>query len=112
LLNVNRASWYNQPTGETAENLALMRLIDELSPSPQSTKASAGFRWRIKAQPDLDKSASVRSIFRDINESSERPLLGDDQFLAQVLILMKSRRNKADVAQRERMAQRQLSTDA
>jgi putative transposase len=29
LLGVNRASWYYQPTPETAENLALMRLIDE-----------------------------------------------------------------------------------
>jgi putative transposase len=29
LLGVNRASWYYQPTGETAANLRLMRLIDE-----------------------------------------------------------------------------------
>ncbi len=29
LLGVNRASWYYQPAGETAENLRLMRLIDE-----------------------------------------------------------------------------------
>jgi putative transposase len=29
LLGVNRASWYYQPAGETAENLKLMRLIDE-----------------------------------------------------------------------------------
>jgi putative transposase len=29
LLGLNRASWYFEPGGETAENLALMRLIDE-----------------------------------------------------------------------------------
>jgi putative transposase len=29
LLGLNRASWYLQPAGETAENLAYMRLIDE-----------------------------------------------------------------------------------
>jgi putative transposase len=29
LLGVNRASWYYQPVGETAENLRLMRWIDE-----------------------------------------------------------------------------------
>jgi putative transposase len=29
LLGLNRASWYLEPAGETAENLALMRLIDE-----------------------------------------------------------------------------------
>src|SRR5262249_1282092 len=29
LLGLNRASWYQEPAGETAENLALMRLIDE-----------------------------------------------------------------------------------
>ncbi len=29
LLGLNRSSWYYQPAGESAENLALMRLIDE-----------------------------------------------------------------------------------
>jgi putative transposase len=29
LLGLNRASWYLEPAGETAENLALMRLIDQ-----------------------------------------------------------------------------------
>ena len=29
-------------------------------------KASAGFRWRSKAQPDLDKRVSGRSISQDI----------------------------------------------
>jgi putative transposase len=29
LLGLNRASWYFEPAGETAENLALMRLIDQ-----------------------------------------------------------------------------------
>jgi aquaporin Z len=35
----------------------------------------------------------------------------DDQFLTQVLILMKSLRHKADAAQRQHMAQRQLPMD-
>ena len=30
LLNISRSSWYYEPTGESAENLAIMRRIDEL----------------------------------------------------------------------------------
>jgi len=44
LLGLNRSSWYYEPLGESAENLAWMRRIDEQYPKPRLSRGAPGHR--------------------------------------------------------------------
>jgi len=71
LLNLNRASFYYQPTGEKAENLAMMRLMDEYileEPTAgvktmQDMLEEKGYKAGYERVRRLMRKANIRAIY-------------------------------------------------
>jgi len=62
LLSISRSGFYFEPTGESAETLALMRLIDEASLVARGCRAAADWRLGSADQWHQDQHGWARPL--------------------------------------------------